>query len=561
MADASFFTLAQNAAQAQHFTGSSTAEGRKQSMFPGAVGSPNNPRRRSSIPRKGLLGDDHQLESFDPQPAKADPRHISKLPDKILLKIFSYIPHKELCKIATVCKKWRLMAYDSRLWQVVSLRPDFSGLHVSSIEALLALISVRFGHTLRYIELPSELVTPPVVHELANKCPNLKYITLDFSNAMQLHDFNDLNAFPCNLKSMCICLSEVIFMEGFMRRIYSCLSSLQVLHLIGTFELSNDEEEEIYEVINISKIKAHTPNLRVVNLYGISFVDDSHVELLSSNCIHLECLALNFCLRVKGASLKVVLQKCRKLRSLLLQHTSIEDQNMMDIEWEKTVVDELDITSTELSTDCLDNILNRMNGFRYLGVGHCDFFVDKVLEKLMQKELFTNLEAIDIGYTTMLSEVMINRFLRKHGPQLRGFVVNGKSKLTEQFWVTAIPQLKQARTLVLGTADGWFLKLSSKVHIDQIIEEFAKNCPFLERLEIQWDPQTIRYSDKSSKFIDHLRLRCPHLKSLTLSDGEYYEMAKSNFERADRSKVVRTTTNYQTSLVSLLRDYNDLLFN
>ena len=57
------------------------------------------------------------------------------------------------------------------------------------------------------------------------------------------------------------------------------------------------------------------------------------------------------------------------------------------------------------------------------------------------------------------------------------------------------------------------------------------------------------------------RLRCPYLKSLTLSDGEYYELVKSNFERADRMKVVRTTTNYTTSIVSLLVNYNDLLFN
>ena len=89
---------------------------------------------------------------------------------------------------------------------------------------------------------------------------------------------------------------------------------------IGTFELADEEAEEIYEVINIGKIKAHTPNLRVVNLYGISFVDDSHVELLSSNCIHLESLALNFCLRVKGSTLKVLIQRCKKLRGLLLQH-------------------------------------------------------------------------------------------------------------------------------------------------------------------------------------------------------------------------------------------------
>lgn len=62
-----------------------------------------------------------------------------------------------------------------------------------------------------------------------------------------------------------------------------------------------------------------------------------------------------------------------------------------------------------------------------------------------------------------------------------------------------------SRICVLGTANGWFLKLLSKVHIDQIIEGFAQNCPYLYRLEIQWDPDTIRFSDKSSKFVDHLR--------------------------------------------------------
>ena len=86
--------------------------------------------------------------------------------------------------------------------------------------------------------------------------------------------------------------------------------------------MGDDAEEEIYEVINISKIKAHTPNLRIVNMYGISFIDDTHVELFSSNCIHLECLALNFCLRVKGSSLKTLVQRCKKLRTLLMQHCS-----------------------------------------------------------------------------------------------------------------------------------------------------------------------------------------------------------------------------------------------
>ena len=55
----------------------------------------------------------------------------------------------------------------------------------------------------------------------------------------------------------------------------------------GTYEKVEEEEEEIYEVINIHKLKAATPNLRVVNLYGINFVDDSHIEAFSSNSIQV----------------------------------------------------------------------------------------------------------------------------------------------------------------------------------------------------------------------------------------------------------------------------------
>lgn len=35
-------------------------------------------------------------------------------------------------------------------------------------------------------------------------------------------------------------------MEGFMRKIYNFINGLEVLHLIGTYEKTDQEEEEIY---------------------------------------------------------------------------------------------------------------------------------------------------------------------------------------------------------------------------------------------------------------------------------------------------------------------------
>lgn len=72
-----------------------------------------------------------------------------------------------------------------------------------------------------------------------------------------------------------------------MRKIYNFINGLEVLHLIGTYEKVEEEEEEIYEVINVHKLKSATPNLRVINLYGINFIDDSHIDAFSSNCIQV----------------------------------------------------------------------------------------------------------------------------------------------------------------------------------------------------------------------------------------------------------------------------------
>lgn len=58
---------------------------------------------------------------------------------------------------------------------------------------------------------------------------------LDFSTAMQLHDFTDLQSFPSRLRNLTICLSENIFLEGFLRKVYTFISSVESLHIIGNF--------------------------------------------------------------------------------------------------------------------------------------------------------------------------------------------------------------------------------------------------------------------------------------------------------------------------------------
>jgi hypothetical protein len=109
--------------------------------------------------------------------------------------------------------------------------------------------------------------------------------------------------------------------------------------------------------------------------------------------------------------------------------------------------------------------------------------------------------------------------------------------------------------------EGCCQKVQSKIHIDSLIDGIANHCTNMERFEVRWDCDTLRFSDRSSKAVDAIRIKCLRLKSLVLNDGTYFEMVKSNFDRADRATVVRSVTNCSVNMVYLLQYYKELIFN
>lgn len=74
-----------------------------------------------------------------------------------------------------------------------------------------------------------------------------------------------------------------------------------------------------------------------------------------------------------------------------------------------------------------------------------DFIIFQILEKLIEVGKFNRLQALDISYTHALNENAIYQFLQTHGQNLRGLMLIGKPKLTENFWLNVIPFLKNIR--------------------------------------------------------------------------------------------------------------------
>lgn len=82
------------------------------------------------------------------------------------------------------------------------------------------------------------------------------------------------------------------------------------------------------------------------------------------------------------------------------------------------------------------------------------------------------------------------------------------------------------RILVMGMPTGCCKKITAKIHVDGIFDNLANNCPDLRRLEIGWDSETLRFSDKSSKVsLIKLYITIPYSRVMSL----YVSCIRLNF--------------------------------
>lgn len=92
---------------------------------------------------------------------------IDKLPESILLNIFHCFAFKDLGRVATVCRKWRRIAYDHSLWRNADLR----GLHLT--ERSLILID-RISPVVFTMNISGCALSVSLITAIAEKCVNLK---------------------------------------------------------------------------------------------------------------------------------------------------------------------------------------------------------------------------------------------------------------------------------------------------------------------------------------------------------------------------------------------------
>jgi hypothetical protein len=118
---------------------------------------------------------------------------------------------------------------------------------------------------------------------------------------------------------------------------------------------------------------------------------------------------------------------------------------MAEVEWEKSVLTEVDISGTELSSEAIASMLTRLTNLRWLKAAFLENFNDDVMQRWLDSGAMSNVVYLDLDTCDQLREKMINDLLNRYGAQFIALNLAGHHRLTENFWMHGLRYLPNIR--------------------------------------------------------------------------------------------------------------------
>lgn len=328
--------------------------------------------------------------------------HIHDFPDTMILSIFSYLCERDLCRVAQACNRWSLIAYDSSLWKMVNLK----SFHKLNEVCLIKLIRCRMVPMLYKINLGRFTLSPRVFQVLVKYCKQLKVLCLQSATFVEDFTVNATESFPQHLTKL-----DIRHSSGHptaFKVITQCSHSIQCLGLNDLLFESLKTEAEKHRFFS---------SLQAVKILEFSYclsLTEQMVWYVAEYCTNLRSLCLRRCGNIKGESLPALIDRCSSLTSLVLDGTSVSDEAVALVRWERSVITELDLSWCRHLTEVgLRSMLPRCSHLRYLrlcccGYGHA--ITDEVLNAMTESHA-TSLQVLDLSYSSEVTNSALGRFV------------------------------------------------------------------------------------------------------------------------------------------------------
>eukprot|EP00188_Purpureofilum_apyrenoidigerum_P002404 Plantae.Rhodophyta-Purpureofilum_apyrenoidigerum.ctg2489.p1 GENE.Plantae.Rhodophyta-Purpureofilum_apyrenoidigerum.ctg2489~~Plantae.Rhodophyta-Purpureofilum_apyrenoidigerum.ctg2489.p1 ORF type:complete len:406 (-),score=38.05 Plantae.Rhodophyta-Purpureofilum_apyrenoidigerum.ctg2489:688-1905(-) len=302
--------------------------------------------------------------------------NINDLNDDLLVTIFKHLKlFPDLMRVSRVCKRWREVGRDPRLWSSLSFE-NFE--HVSD-EAVQRIFSQ--GETMRSLKSLSlakcHRVTEGTIKIITRSaCVNsLEQIDLSWCSGASSTSVRELSRFP-GLKEVRLahCRSFLTYSAQFLAL---CSPQLQVLDLNCCKGIRTGM---------LSCIADHCPKLKHLNIANSRYITDYAVCYLVSKCCELEVLDLSWCTRINGKSLNAIAEKLPKLRKLGLSETQATNSGLLKVVRSCIHLEELLLARCSIG-DLGAAIIARhcKNSLKTLNLASCEDLSDTAVRVLISK--------------------------------------------------------------------------------------------------------------------------------------------------------------------------------
>lgn len=241
-------------------------------------------------------------------------------------------------------------------------------------------------------------------------------------------------------------------------------------------------------------------NLRIVDCRHCDWVTDHTIQIIAENSSFLESICVAKCRNVQGRTLSTLLEKCPRLKTLILEGTQIQDEYIRKADWVQANITELNVLSCYgLSFSGLSDVLPKLKRLRYLKCALTDEILRLIVDGFPLLEVFFLHRRYPVT-VQCVSDLLV------HCPSLTCLDVSS-IPLAFIYFENFLPCMPRLRLLsfagneLLGT--------------EKIIRSLGRNCLDLEVVCVNYFHSTNNFEIERS-FVFLLQ-KCQRLKELILN--------------------------------------------
>ncbi len=314
------------------------------------------------------------FRAYPPHSASTNDAPVFSLDEGTLVKIFGFLSTEDLLRASQVCRLWYRLSYDRLLWRIVDLR-RFSKSLVDPGKFQAQAIT-RLAGKIHCLDLSGFTLSTATLGVLATECKELRILKLKsvtFTTDLKNNLTENTVLFPKHLN----CL-DIRFSHG----------SPDVYHAIGR-ELSDVKWLGLCDAFFQTILAKGELQTTIDSMKNLRKLDVSHCLLLKDStlvqfarCSNLEVLSVRRCSFLTGSFVGDFLESCAKLKTLILDGISLDDETLQNITWRYSSLKHLELGWCPLITpnglkSALPRIA-RIQTLEYLGL--CAIGDEKALD-------------------------------------------------------------------------------------------------------------------------------------------------------------------------------------